>query len=214
MKRVIQDVYSGFNIFLETFPSDNEVDPLAYIAAINAFPRGSVVIIFTPDDTHYDIAMEAIKHGCHVLVSENVFLQANNAIFISSLSPQVTKPAVKTLDQHRLVTERLFTICLCIFLRANAFTHKIHQFLPGRALHAAAVEHGVLVSVEVHKRWDPIYGDARDRYTSSYLLPICGYMTINAGKNPWTRRVFVPVLIHVAAEASVGDIQVMGRQQQ
>ena len=79
MKRVIQDVYSGLDISLETFPSDDVVDPFAYIAAISSFPRGSVVIIFTPDDTHYDIAMEAIKHGCHVLVSE-----LTNTSFFSS----------------------------------------------------------------------------------------------------------------------------------
>ena len=31
------------------------------------------------------------------------------------------------------------------------------------ALAAAALEHNVLVAMEVHKRWDPIYSDARDR---------------------------------------------------
>jgi hypothetical protein len=44
----------------------------------------------------------------------------------------VTKPIVKTLQQHR-------------------------------ALEAAAKEANVLVMVEVHKRYDPIYIDARDR---------------------------------------------------
>ena len=32
-----------------------------------------------------------------------------------------------------------------------------------KILHDAAERNGVLVVVEVHKRWDPIYGDARDR---------------------------------------------------
>ena len=32
-----------------------------------------------------------------------------------------------------------------------------------KILHDAAERNGVLVAVEVHKRWDPIYGDARDR---------------------------------------------------
>jgi D-galacturonate reductase len=31
------------------------------------------------------------------------------------------------------------------------------------ALQAAAEKHNVLVAMEVHKRWDPIYADARDR---------------------------------------------------
>ena len=77
MKRVIQDMYSGLDISLETFPSDNVVDPLAYITAISSFPKGSIVIIFTPDDTHYDIAIEAIKRGCHVLVGYRFLLSPN-----------------------------------------------------------------------------------------------------------------------------------------
>lgn len=32
-----------------------------------------------------------------------------------------------------------------------------------RLLHLAALKHNVLVAVEVHKRFDPIYADARDR---------------------------------------------------
>ena len=67
-----------------------------------------------------------------------------------------------------------------------------------RALHLAAVQHNVLVAVEVHKRFDPIYADARDRieqlggfsYLYSYMsqpkhqvgnmlhcaMPLCGIL--------------------------------------
>ena len=55
--------------------------------------------------------MAAIERGHHVLV---------------------TKPVVKTLEQHV-------------------------------ALAAAAEAHGVVVAVEVHKRWDPLYTDACHR---------------------------------------------------
>lgn len=95
----------------ETWPADNVVDPTSYLQAINAFSPGDTAIIFTPDDTHFDIALACIRRGMHVLV---------------------TKPAVKTLEQHSL-------------------------------LHAEAVKYDVLVSVEVHKRWDPMYADARDK---------------------------------------------------
>jgi D-galacturonate reductase len=87
------------------------VEPDAYIKALDALPRGSVVTIFTPDDTHFSIAMDVVTRGHHVLV---------------------TKPVVKTLKEHT-------------------------------KLHEAAEKAGVLVAVEVHKRWDPIYADARDR---------------------------------------------------
>lgn len=111
LKRVIEDVYSGINVTMETFPKDDEVDAVSYKAAIQQFQPGDAVTIFTPDDTHFDIALACIEHGLHVLV---------------------TKPAVKTLEEHRFLME-------------------------------AARRKGVLVAVEVHKRWDPMYVDAKDK---------------------------------------------------
>src|SRR5262249_1475262 len=75
------------------------------------FAPGGAVIVVTPDDTHFPIAMAAVERGLHVLVA---------------------KPLVHTLAQHL-------------------------------ALERAAEARGVLVAVEVHKRWDPIYADARER---------------------------------------------------
>jgi len=82
-----------------------------YLKALDSFSKGDACIIFTPDDTHFAIALAAIERGLHVLIA---------------------KPMVKTLDQHR----KLLT---------------------------AARAKGVLVMCEVHKRFDPIYTDARDR---------------------------------------------------
>eukprot|EP00899_Mesostigma_viride_P008310 jgi/Mesvir1/17480/Mv08753-RA.1 len=73
--------------------------------------RGDVAIIFTPDNTHFPIAMACVEHGLHVLVA---------------------KPLVKTLGEHLQLIE-------------------------------AARQHSVLVAIEYHKRFDPIYTDARDR---------------------------------------------------
>jgi D-galacturonate reductase len=85
--------------------------PLAYREALQTLSPGDVVVVFTPDDTHFGIAMDVVSRGCHALVA---------------------KPIVKTVDEHL-------------------------------ALVRAAQDHGVLVAMEVHKRWDPIYADARDR---------------------------------------------------
>lgn len=113
----------------ESFPGDDVAsDPLAYVAAMATLSKGSVVVIFTPDDTHFAIAREALARGLHVLV---------------------TKPAVKTLEHHA-------------------------------ELSRLASSNGVLCAVEFHKRFDPIYADARDRirardqfgfpaYFSSYM---------------------------------------------
>lgn len=62
------------------WPADDAVDPGAYIQALDTFKPGDACVIFTPDDTHFNIALEAIRRGLHVLI---------------------TKPAVKTLAEHR-----------------------------------------------------------------------------------------------------------------
>eukprot|EP00667_Euglena_gracilis_P018458 EG_transcript_19603 len=121
MQRCIGDVYAGLDLTCETYPRDDEFDPNAYVPALDSFGRGSAAVIFTPDDTHFAIALAAVQRGVHVLV---------------------TKPPVKTLAEHR-------------------------------ALAAAATAAGVLVMVEVHKRFDPIYIDARDRIRT---MGGCGYL--------------------------------------
>ncbi len=111
-QRQIAQAYRDMDVDFDSFPGDNvDHDPTAYLAAIDTMSSGDLVTIFTPDDTHSEIALAAIDRGLHVLV---------------------TKPPVKTLKEHRSLLE-------------------------------AARDKGVLVAVEVHKRWDPIYADARDR---------------------------------------------------
>ena len=108
----IGNTYRDMDVSFRSFPADHvECDREAYRSALDTLSPGDLVTIFTPDDTHFRMAMEAIEHGCHVLVA---------------------KPIVQTVEDHL-------------------------------ALAAAAKSHGVLVAMEVHKRWDPIYVDARDR---------------------------------------------------
>ena len=64
---------------MRTYPADGVTDPAAYKLALAAMPRGSAVTIFTPDDTHFEIALNCVRAGMHVLV---------------------TKPIVMTLEQH------------------------------------------------------------------------------------------------------------------
>ncbi|MDB4614579.1 Gfo/Idh/MocA family oxidoreductase [bacterium] len=109
---VIGDRYKDLDLSFESFPADNcQGDRTAYMTALKTMSAGDVVVVFTPDDTHYEITMAAVRHGCHVLVA---------------------KPLVKTVADHV-------------------------------QLQAAAFQKRVLVAMEVHKRWDPIYADARDR---------------------------------------------------
>jgi D-galacturonate reductase len=108
----ISDAYRDMDTSFDSFPGDDvPSDPRAYVQALDTMSPGDLVTIFTPDDTHCRIALDAIERGLHVLV---------------------TKPPTKTLAQHSSLIE-------------------------------AARRNNVLVAVEVHKRWDPIYVDAHDR---------------------------------------------------
>jgi D-galacturonate reductase len=53
----------GTDMSMETWPADDAADPRAYLAALDTYQKGDVAIIFTPDDTHFEIAMAAIERG-------------------------------------------------------------------------------------------------------------------------------------------------------
>eukprot|EP01125_Pyxidicula_operculata_P019472 TRINITY_DN7077_c0_g1_i1.p1 TRINITY_DN7077_c0_g1~~TRINITY_DN7077_c0_g1_i1.p1 ORF type:complete len:426 (+),score=93.50 TRINITY_DN7077_c0_g1_i1:34-1311(+) len=112
LKTKIEEVYKDMSTEFTSYPTDDvEREPKAYIKALDAMEKGDVVMIFTPDDLHYEMCKEAITRGLHVMV---------------------TKPAVKELKDHLELLE-------------------------------LAKKHNVLVAIEVHKRWDPMYSDAKQR---------------------------------------------------
>lgn len=115
MKRCIGDVYYEMDLTCETFPGDTEVNPSAYVDASSTFKAGDVAIIFTPDDTHFDIAMECVKKGMHVMV---------------------TKPIVQTLDHHlqlaKLAAEKNVLVGVEVHKRLGKLLRM--QFLSIRAL--------------------------------------------------------------------------------
>lgn len=112
LQRVVGDLYRDMDLSFDSFPADDVThDAVAYQTALSFLRPGDVAIVFTPDDTHYAIAMDAVQRGCHLLIA---------------------KPLVKSRREHL-------------------------------DLVAAAEAKGLLVAMEVHKRWDPIYADARDR---------------------------------------------------
>ncbi|CZS90751.1 probable NAD binding Rossmann fold oxidoreductase [Rhynchosporium agropyri] len=76
----ITNFYNGLDTSFQSYPSDDKTDASAYKTAIDALSPGSAITIFTPDTTHYPIALYAIQRKIHVLI---------------------TKPAVKTLEHHQ-----------------------------------------------------------------------------------------------------------------
>ncbi|KAI5803627.1 hypothetical protein DFH27DRAFT_622137 [Peziza echinospora] len=101
--------YNNLDTAFTAYPKTATSDPEAYIEAIDALSPGDAITIFTPDTTHFPIALYAIRKKIHVLI---------------------TKPATKTLEDHITLIEE-------------------------------ARKHGVFVYVEHHKRFDPVYHDAK-----------------------------------------------------
>eukprot|EP00126_Sphaerothecum_destruens_P004185 Sdes_comp18041_c0_seq3m7381 len=84
MKEKLGEKYN-LNVDCKTYPNDDVAkDCFAYKKAIDDLSAGDLVIIFTPDDTHFDIAMYAIQRRLHVLIS---------------------KPAVKSVCEHKKLME-------------------------------------------------------------------------------------------------------------
>ncbi|MDY0401894.1 Gfo/Idh/MocA family oxidoreductase [Sulfurovum sp.] len=106
----LKAAYPALDRSFEAHPKEGFSDE-AYKDALGKMPEGSCVMVFTPDDTHFEIAREALEAGMHVLVA---------------------KPLVKTTAEHL-------------------------------ALQKLAKEKGLLLMLEVHKRFDPIYADAVDQ---------------------------------------------------
>lgn len=75
----LKGAYPTLDVSFEAFPSEPVTDPQAYKTALKRLPKGSAVMIFTPDDTHFAIAKDALEAGMHVLIA---------------------KPLVKTVAEH------------------------------------------------------------------------------------------------------------------
>lgn len=120
----MKKLYPNMDTTFDYFPK-NGTSNEAYKEAIDSMKEGSCVLVFTPDDTHYEIAKYALEKKMHV---------------------QVAKPLVKTYEEH-----------LC--------------------LEKTAMKNNLLCMLEVHKRFDPLYSDARDKiqalgefsYFTSYM---------------------------------------------
>ncbi|KAH2767683.1 hypothetical protein KXW10_007619 [Aspergillus fumigatus] len=84
LRKNISEVYNGLDVSFESFPADDQTDPDAYKTAIDALEPGSAITIFTPDPTHFPIALYAIQRKIHVMI---------------------TKPATKLLQDHLTLLE-------------------------------------------------------------------------------------------------------------
>ncbi|EST09806.1 Oxidoreductase, N-terminal [Kalmanozyma brasiliensis GHG001] len=76
----IESKYRDMSTEFTSYPAAGVRDGDAYKTAIDSLKAGDAITIFTPDSTHFDIALYAIRRKVHVLV---------------------TKPATQTLKDHQ-----------------------------------------------------------------------------------------------------------------
>lgn len=53
-------IYKGLDMAFTSYPADDKVDANATKLAVKEFKEGDASIVFTPDDTHFDIAMQCL----------------------------------------------------------------------------------------------------------------------------------------------------------
>src|SRR6185436_2248416 len=64
LHNAIGRVYKNLDVSFRSFPDDDVPrDPKAYAAAMDELSPGDIVTVFTPDDTHFSIAMDAVERG-------------------------------------------------------------------------------------------------------------------------------------------------------
>lgn len=84
-KNNIEAKYRDMSTEFTSYPAAGVRDGDAYKTAIDSLKPGDAITIFTPDSTHFEIAMYAIQRKIHVLV---------------------TKPATQTLAHHQMLVEQ------------------------------------------------------------------------------------------------------------
>jgi D-galacturonate reductase len=144
------------------------VDPDAYKTAIDALKPGDAITIFTPDTTHFPIAMYAIERGIHVLI---------------------TKPAVKILAQHQQLIEAAKKKGVYVYVEHHkrydpAYSDAKHKALKlGDFNYFYSYMSQPKFQLETFKAWAGVDSDI-SYYLNSHHIDICDSMVSQLGYYP------------------------------
>ena len=183
----ITQVYNGLDTAFTAYPAEDvQRDPNAYKAAIDQqLKPGDAITIFTPDPTHFSIAMYAIERGIHVMI---------------------TKPAVMTLAHHLRLIEAARAHGVYVYIEH----HKRYDPAYADARHRARTSLGDFnyfysymsqpkSQLATFKAWAGVESDI-SYYLNSHHIDICDSMVSPLG--------YVPV--GVSASASTGVAAALG----
>ncbi len=154
-------------------------DAAAYKEAIDALSKGDAITIFTPDPTHFPIAMYAVERGIHVMI---------------------TKPAVMTLEHHVALIDAARAHGVYVYIEHHkrydpAYADAQHR---ARALGDFNYFYSYMSQpksqLETFKAWAGVESDI-SYYLNSHHIDVCDSMVTQLG--------YVPVSVSAAASTGV-----------
>lgn len=176
--------YNNLDTSFESFPADDAKDPDAYKSAIDSLKPGDAITIFTPDTTHYPIALYAIECGVHVMI---------------------TKPAVKLLEHHISLLEAAEKHGVYVYIEHHKRYDPAYADAKFRARKLGDFNYFYSYmsqpkfQLETFKAWAGIDSDI-SYYLNSHHVDICDSMVSQLG--------YIPV--KVSASASKGTAMSLG----
>lgn len=171
-------MYNGLDTSFDAYP-ENSVDPDAYKKAIDALQPGDAITIFTPDPTHYPIALYAIERGIHVLI---------------------TKPAVKLLSDHLKLIDAAEKHGVYVFIEHHKRFDPAYSDARFRAQKLGDFNYFYSYmsqpkfQLETFKSWAGVDSDI-SYYLNSHHIDVCESMVTQLG--------YVPVKVSASASKGV-----------
>jgi D-galacturonate reductase len=184
LQKNISEAYNGLDVSFNSFPADDQSDPEAFRAAIDALPRGSAITIFTPDSTHFEIAKYAIERGIHVMI---------------------TKPATKLLSHHIELIQLAKKHQVLVYIEHHKRFDPAYQDAKFRSRNLGDFNYFYSYmsqpksQLETFKAWAGKESDI-SYYLNSHHVDICEWLVRDAAWRPATVR----------ASASVGISESVG----
>lgn len=175
----IQQVYNNLDTSFDSYPANDVVDADSYKTAIDALKKGDAITIFTPDTTHYPIALYAIERGIHVMI---------------------TKPAVKLLEHHQNLIEAAKKNGVYVYIEHHKRFDPAYSDAKFRAQKLGDFNYFYSYmsqpksQLETFKAWAGVDSDI-SYYLNSHHIDICDSMVTPLG--------YVPVKVSASASKGV-----------
>ncbi|EFX02472.1 rossmann fold protein [Grosmannia clavigera kw1407] len=175
----IGQVYNGLDTSFTSYPADGVRDTEAYKTAIDALKPGDAITVFTPDPTHFPIALYAIERRIHVLI---------------------TKPAVMTLAHHTALIEAARKHGVYVYIEHHKRYDPAYADARFRAQKLGEFNYFYSYmsqpkfQLETFKAWAGVDSDI-SYYLNSHHIDVCDSMVTPLG--------YVPVVVTGAASTGV-----------